>query len=89
MKTTVADILDRLEEHYGQQKITWPTDPYLFLVWWHCGYPASDKACSKGWDELNRSVGVAPEKILRASPDKLGDALRPGRNGAGTAGCAA
>ncbi|HKT52611.1 MAG TPA: hypothetical protein VJV96_20075 [Candidatus Angelobacter sp.] len=78
MKATVSDILDQLEKHYGEQQATWPTDPYLFLVWWHCGYPASDKACSKGWDELNKSVGVEPDKILRASPDKLAEALRPG-----------
>lgn len=78
MKTTISQILDRLEKRYGTQQATWPTDPYLFLVWWHCGYPASDKACSKGWDELNRIVGVEPEKILQASPDKLADALRPG-----------
>lgn len=78
MKATVSEILDRLEKCYGKQQPAWPTDPYLFLVWWHCGYPASDKACSKGWDELNKSVGVEPEKILRASPDKLADALRPG-----------
>ena len=78
MKSTVNDILDRLEKHYGKQQATWPTDPYLFLVWWHCGYPASDKACRKGWDSLNQSIGVDPEKILRASPDKLSDALRPG-----------
>jgi endonuclease III len=78
MKTTVTQILDRLEKRYGTQQANWPTDPYLFVVWWHCGYPASDKACSKGWDELNKSVGVEPEKILQASPDKLADALRPG-----------
>jgi endonuclease III len=78
MKTSVTHILDRLEKQYGQQEVTWPTDPYLFLVWWHCGYPASDKACSKGWEELNKSIGVEPEKILRASPDKLADALRSG-----------
>ena len=78
MKSTVNDILDRLEKHYGKQQATWPTDPYLFLVWWHCGYPASDKACGKGWDSLNQSIGIDPEKILRASPDKLSDALRPG-----------
>jgi len=78
MKSTVNDILDRLEKRYGKQQATWPTDPYLFLVWWHCGYPASDKACGKGWDSLNQSIGVEPEKILRASPDKLSDALRPG-----------
>lgn len=53
-------------------------DPYLFLVWWNCGYPASDAACLKGWDALKRSVGVEPEKILAATPSALAAALTAG-----------
>ena len=74
----VRETLDRLESHYGTQEPGWPADPYLFLVWWHCGYPASDDRCSKGWESLNREVGVEIEKILAASPAKLAHALKPG-----------
>jgi endonuclease-3 len=56
----------------------WPTDPYLFLVWWYCGYPASDAACAKGWAALNREIGVEPRQILAASPADLAKALKPG-----------
>jgi endonuclease III len=74
----IPELLDRLESFYGPQQPSWPTDPYLFLVWWHCGYPASDTACAKGWAVLAKTVGTSPEAILAASPEKLAAALRPG-----------
>ena len=74
----IPELLDRLESFYGPQQPSWPTDPYLFLVWWHCGYPASDTACAKGWAVLTKTVGTSPEAILAASPEKLAAALKPG-----------
>ena len=74
----IPELLRKLESTYGKQEASWPTDPYLFLVWWHCGYPASDKKCTKGWESLKREIGVNPEELLAASPANLGRALRPG-----------
>jgi len=74
----VAEILDRLESHYRIQTPTWPTDPYEFLVWWHCGYPASDVACAKGWASLQKTDGIAPQQILSAGLARLAEALKPG-----------
>ncbi len=74
----VREILRDLESFYGPQEPIWPTDPYLFLVWWYCGYPASDAACAKGWESLNREIGTGIEQLLAASPDKLSRALKPG-----------
>jgi endonuclease III len=74
----VKEIFEQLEAFYGKQEPCWPTDPYLFLVWWYCGYPASDAACTKGWQSLNRDVGVDLERILTASPAKLAGALQTG-----------
>jgi endonuclease-3 len=81
MKTTakpLRELLARLESHYGMQEASWPTNPYQFIVWWHCGYPASDSACSIGWEKLNATVGIEPEKLLLAKPSTLADALKPG-----------
>lgn len=75
---TVAELLDKLEKFYGQQVPCWPVDPYEFIVWWHCGYPASDKTCSKGWEKLRAEVGVEPSDLLAATPGKLAAALKPG-----------
>lgn len=75
---TVPELLNRLEIFYGPQTPGWPVDPYEFLVWWYCGYPASDAACAKGWEKLTRDVGIEPNKLLEASPGKLAAALKPG-----------
>jgi endonuclease III len=74
----VAQILDRLEELYGPQQPSWPTDPYEFLIWWHCGYPASDAACARGWESLNRASGIQPRELLEAGTARLTTALKPG-----------
>jgi endonuclease-3 len=71
-------LLDKLEGFYGTQEPSWPTDPYLFLVWWHCGYPASDATCAKGWHALSQEIGTGPHELLAASPSRLGKALRAG-----------
>ncbi len=76
--SSTSQILERLEAFYGNQEPSWPTDPYLFLVWWHCGYPASDRACERGWESLKRTVGVESGQLLAASMTELTKALTPG-----------
>lgn len=77
-RPAIPGLLNKLEAFYGKQEPVWPTDPYLFLVWWHSGYPASDAACSKGWEALNREIGTGLEQLLTATPAKLTHALKPG-----------
>ena len=78
MSTTISRILETLEGFYGLQEPPWPTDPYLYLVWLHCGYPASDHRCSKGWEALRTTTGVDPGQILAAPLPRLTRALQPG-----------
>lgn len=77
-RISVPDLLDRLEKLYGPQEPSFPVDPYEFLVWWHCGYPASDAACEKGWAKLKEDIGTDPARLLAAKPAKLAAALKPG-----------
>lgn len=74
----LAPILDTLESHYGAQHPHWPTDPFQFLVWWHCGYPPSDERCDKGWEALNGEVGVTAEELVAARASRIARALKPG-----------
>jgi len=74
----LGEILEQLEHVYGAQEPCWPTDPYRFLVWWHCGYPASDTACAKGWEALNGEAGVEPAQLLEAGAARLAWALKAG-----------
>jgi len=78
VELTTLEVLDKLEKFYGKQEPCWPVDPYEFIVWWHCGYPASDAACTKGWDKLKSEVGIEPHNLLAATPGKLASALKPG-----------
>ena len=75
---TLREILNQLEKFYGPQEPSFPVDPYEFLVWWYCGYPASDAACVKGWTGLMREIGVDSGKLLRAKPSKIAAAIKPG-----------
>lgn len=75
---SLSKILDRLEEFHGPQEPCWPTDAYLFLVWWYSGYPASDKTCTQGYDALKKNIGLDPERLLRAPIPKMAAALKPG-----------
>ncbi len=76
--TALTQILEVLAASHGEQTVAWPTDPYLFLVWLHCGYPASEAKCAKGWESLTSQIGVDAERILKANPAQLASALRPG-----------
>ena len=77
-RLTVREVLNELETFYGKQEPCWPSDPYLFLLWWYSGYPASDASCTKGWNGLNNKIGTDPDAILAASPNALAAALKPG-----------
>jgi endonuclease III len=74
----ITDLLDSLESNYGALDPSAPTDPYEFLIWWHCGYPASEERCAKGWASLTREVGIAPESLVSASTARLVAALEAG-----------
>jgi endonuclease III len=75
---SVPNLLGRLESRHGPQEPSWPVDPYEFLIWWHCGYPASDERCARGWASLSHTIGVQPDRILSASQAQLAAALKPG-----------
>lgn len=74
----IPKLLDELEGFYGKQTSSWPTDPYGFLVWWHCGYPPSDAACTAGWEKLKSAIDVGPRSLLQATAAKLAALLKAG-----------
>src|ERR1700719_2838238 len=78
LRISVRDVLNRLEKFYGPQEPVFPVEPDEFLGWWHCGYPASDAACEKGWKNLKQQVGIEPHQRLVASPVKIAGALKAG-----------
>jgi endonuclease III len=74
----VPQILDALASCYGEQQARWPTDPFSFLVWWHCGYPPSDERCTRGWEALHSEVGDTPAELLSAPSSRIARVLKTG-----------
>jgi endonuclease III len=74
----VADVLERLEKHYGPQKAVGPSDPYEMIVFANCGYPATDVSCMKGYGPLKAEVGTKPDEILKAPSAKLAKLTKDG-----------
>ena len=74
----ITQVLDTLGSFYGTLHPTAPTDPYEFLIWWHCGYPPGEERCAKGWQALSDQIGIAPERLISSTPAKLAAALAEG-----------
>jgi endonuclease-3 len=70
-------ILSLLEETFGKVKAKRET-AFAMLLRQTCGYPASDEACAKGWDALDKDVGTSAKAILAAPKSKLVKAMRAG-----------
>ena len=77
-RISTAETLDLLEAHYGPQQRTFPDDPYLFVIWWHCGYPQSEDRCSTGWYALTREFATDPKTLLATPTPKLAGVLKAG-----------
>ena len=75
---TVAEALDRLEQHYGKLRPVGPTDAYEMILYTNCGYPANDITCAKGFEPLKKQIGLDPEKILAAPDTKLAAITKAG-----------
>jgi endonuclease III len=74
----LAPILETLESFYGEQAPGFPVDPYLFLVWWHCGYPPGEERCNRGWKALEAAVGVSAPLLAAARSTRIARALKAG-----------
>jgi endonuclease III len=74
----LAQILDRLEVHYGKLEPIGPTDPYGLVLFLNCGYPASDENCVEGFSALRAAVGISVQEILDAPQSRLAKCLKRG-----------
>lgn len=83
-RSPLSKILDHLEKFYGQPKaprailpnLSRGADPYEMLLYTNCGYPATDAACTKGFETLKKEVGLQPDDILGATDAKLTEVFR-------------
>ena len=74
----IAEVLDRLQDRYGEVASPAPEDPYALVIFLNCGYPASDERCAKGFAALEGAIGLNPAAILAADEAALTRVMVPG-----------
>ena len=74
----LAAILDGLQARYGELASPTPDDPYEWVVFLNCGYPASDERCARGFEALKARVDLGPRAILDVPEAELAEVLAPG-----------
>ncbi len=74
----LARVVDALRKYYGAPPPPEVTDPWEMILFESIAYLASDERRSAAWKQFRKSIGVAPERILAASPSALLPMTRAG-----------
>lgn len=64
-------VLDALEAFYGKPDRMPTNDPFELILWENVVYLADDVKRKQAFDELRKSVGLAPQRILDAPREVL------------------
>jgi endonuclease-3 len=62
----LAEVIARLEKHYGKPKRPITRDPFEQLLLDKCAYLAPDEKRERAFRELKKRIGTSPQKILDA-----------------------
>jgi len=68
---TLAQVIARLSKFYGAPAPPPVTDPFEQVLWENIAYLADDAKRAAAFSALRKTVGVRPEDILKAKPEKL------------------
>lgn len=77
-RTTLRQIVERLEAHYGQQKAPKLAGPWEMVLWENVAYLADDDRRQQAFQTLKKRVGTRPEEIHSASDEALLEVTRHG-----------
>jgi endonuclease-3 len=81
---SVPEIIEQLRAFYGAPDPPEVTDPWEVILWENVAYLVDDERRHKAVAVLRERIGVRPEQILSASPEKLsevaGYGIVPGQN---------
>jgi endonuclease III len=75
---TLAQVVAQLSKFYGAPAPPPVTDPFEQVLWENVAYLADDEKRAAAFSALRKTVGLRPEDILKAKPEKLLAAARMG-----------
>ncbi|HMD18011.1 MAG TPA: hypothetical protein VKH18_15205 [Terriglobales bacterium] len=67
----LTQIVAQLRQFYGAPALPPVTDPFEQVLWENVAYLADDEKRAAAFSALRRTVGLRPEDILKAKPEKL------------------
>ena len=70
-RTTLSEVVERLEAHYAKQKPPKLTGPWEMILWENVAYLADDDRRQKAFQCLKKQIGTEPIQILSASNEAL------------------
>jgi len=68
---TLTQVIARLKKLYGAPAPPRVTDPFEQVLWENVAYLANDEKRAAAFSALRKTVGLTPEDILKAKPEKL------------------
>lgn len=68
---SLTQVVARLKKFYGAPAPPPVTDPFEQVLWENVAYLADDEKRAAAFSALRKTVGLRPEDILKATPDKL------------------
>ena len=68
---TLTQVVARLSKFYGAPAPPPVTDPFEQVLWENVAYLADDEKRAAAFSALRETVGLRPEDILKAKPEKL------------------
>lgn len=77
-RTTLRQIVERLEAHHGQQKAPKLAGPWEMVLWENVAYLADDDRRQQAFQTLKKRVGARPQEIHSASDEALLEVTRHG-----------
>jgi endonuclease III len=68
---TLTQVVARLSKFYGTPAPPPVTDPFEQVLWENVAYLADDEKRAAAFSVLRKTVGITPERILKAKSEKL------------------
>ena len=68
---SLTQVVARLKKFYGAPAPPPVPDPFEQVLWENVAYLADDEKRAAAFSALRKTVGLRPEDILKATPDKL------------------
>ena len=77
-RITLAQVIERLQSHFGKQTPPTLNGPWEMILWENVAYLADDDRRQQAFQTLKKRISTEPTQILSASDEVLLEVTRHG-----------